>query len=291
MVSLLNGVHELVQRNNTLSPLLNEEFKKGRKPSGIYFKKDDKASSGGASGSLDETVKGLINDLKNKNSNIRINTLQVLVRLGEEANAAVPVLIKKLKSEKDLSVRNYVVYTIGSMGEKAVPRLIKVLKDEDPGIRKGAAQALERIGEKASAAVPALIETLKDEDKDVRAYTASALTKIGEAAVPALINILNDENLDIQRCAVNILGGIGEKAVPGLMKSFENGTSNVQTQSDALWTLQHIGEKAVPVLMKIALNHQNPTIREGAADAIGKIGEKNNYHRVMVELIKALGKK
>jgi hypothetical protein len=82
--------------------------------------------------------------------------------LGRIGPAAVPSLIETLKSP-DPTVRRKAVEVLGRMGpeaEPAVPDLIRLLDDADPEVRKAAARTLGRIGPPAEAAVPALMRTL-----------------------------------------------------------------------------------------------------------------------------------
>jgi HEAT repeat protein len=73
----------------------------------------------------------------------------------------------------------------------AVPVIIKGFKDRNSTRRRGAANALQRIGPDARAAVPALIEALQD--GDLMFDAAMALGAIGpgaKAAVPALKELI-----------------------------------------------------------------------------------------------------
>src|SRR5262245_8653920 len=82
--------------------------------------------------------------------------------LGRIGPAAVPALVETLRSpapaarEKALEV----LARMGSDAEPAVPDLIRLLDDPDPNVRKSAARTLGRIGPTAQAAVPALMRSL-----------------------------------------------------------------------------------------------------------------------------------
>ena len=65
------------------------------------------------------------------------------------------------------------------IGPSAVPALIEALRDDDGGVRAGAAAALGEIGPAAAAAVPALTEALRDAKGEVRVRVAGALGEIG----------------------------------------------------------------------------------------------------------------
>ena len=82
--------------------------------------------------------------------------------LGRIGAAAVPALIEGLRSP-DPAVRLKAVEVLGRMGpdaQDAVPDLVRLLDDPDEAIRKAATRTLGRIGPPAQEAVPALVRTL-----------------------------------------------------------------------------------------------------------------------------------
>ena len=82
--------------------------------------------------------------------------------LGRIGGAAVPPLVSALHNP-DPAVRLKAVEVLGRMGEDAqgaVPELVQLLNDPDAEVRKSAARTLGRIGPGAGAAVPALMQKL-----------------------------------------------------------------------------------------------------------------------------------
>ena len=82
--------------------------------------------------------------------------------LGRIGPAAVPALIEALRSS-DPAVREKALEVLARMGpeaEAAVPELIRLLDDPNPTVRKMTARTLGRIGPAAEAAVPVLMRTL-----------------------------------------------------------------------------------------------------------------------------------
>lgn len=82
-----------------------------------------------------------------------------IARIGAPA---VPDLLRSLRSP-DPQVRLKtieVLARIGSDAQDAVPDLVQLLDDEDPRVRRAAARTLGRIGPAASEAVPALMRSL-----------------------------------------------------------------------------------------------------------------------------------
>ncbi len=156
---------------------------------------------------LTKDVQGLINALKNKNKSIRDEAIKSLGDIGE---SAINELIKSLK-EKNKKLSNVAAYTLGEFayrGEKIntkiVPALVESLKDSV--IRENSAIALGKYGTIAESAVPYLIKMLKNEDKNVQIAAAEALGEIGDpSAIPALKSALKDEDEDVRIAALEAL--------------------------------------------------------------------------------------
>jgi HEAT repeat protein len=137
---------------------------------------------------------------------------------------------------------------------EAVRPLVEALKNRDPRIRREAAEAL---GEKKRAALPALSKALNDEDVEVRRVAASSLERIGQEAapaVPALTKALRDVDGQVRQNATSALSIIGPPA-----------------------------RTAVPQLVECMEKDPLPSVRQGAAAALGRIGETGPAVRVLTE--------
>lgn len=77
---------------------------------------------------------------------------------------------------------------------KSLSEWMALTKDNDPGLRCEAAQAIGNIGPEAEAAIPVLVDLLKDRFAGVSQTAMAALKKIGRPAIPALMTLLKDEN-------------------------------------------------------------------------------------------------
>ena len=87
---------------------------------------------------------------------------------------------------------------IDELNKNDVGELIKALGNNDEGMRRGAAEALGKLGD--PIAVDPLITVLRDEDSGVRRNAAEALGEIGDArASEALIKALRDEYEMVRR--------------------------------------------------------------------------------------------
>jgi HEAT repeat protein len=91
---------------------------------------------------------------------------------------------------------------------KNVKRLIKALgHQKDWSVRKGAAEALGRLGD--ARAVEPLVAALWNRDGSVRQAAAEALAKIGRPALEPLVAALRDSDAEVRRAAVEALHELG----------------------------------------------------------------------------------
>lgn len=147
-----------------------------------------------------------------------------LVRLGPEAEAAVPSLIRQA-SRRDCVFRRYAIFALHQIGPPAapaVPALIGVLTEDAPDCRLAAAEALAGIGQ---AAVPALIETLRRPDPRASCAACLTLQQLGAQAVPAIPALLEavaapDESLRDE--IFMTLAGFGGDAVEPLARLLDS---------------------------------------------------------------------
>ena len=227
----------------------------------------------------------------------RISSDEAMKRLGEPPRSVRRLAIYLRLPRWMGANRQYAALALGRIGPEAkaaVPALVKALGDRNAHVRADAASALYFIGPAAKTAVPALIGLLGDTDRYVRHWAVVALGKIGpeaRKAVPALVKILEDEDTDVQMrsWAAQALGGIGpdaKAAVPVLVKAlvealgdpgavdpFMDLTRRDYVQA-ASWALDRTGpavREAVPMLISM-LERENLYERLVAAKELGRIG-------------------
>jgi HEAT repeat protein/lysophospholipase L1-like esterase len=108
--------------------------------------------------------------------------------LGNRGTAAEPAgdaLARALAREEPDVVAASALARIGPSARAAVPDLVRALRSDDDALRWRAARTLGRIGPAAEAAVAPLMATLADPNGVVRAHAARALGRIGPGAKPA----------------------------------------------------------------------------------------------------------
>lgn len=221
----------------------------------------------------------LINALKDKDEEVRVNAAFALSHIKSEASAQALITALKDKSE---FVRYAAASSLGQIkSEKAVQPLIDALKDDSRFVRSEVVSALGDI--KSEQAVQPLINLLKDEDVyedanedfdedgDVRVSAAIALGDIeSEAAVQPLINLLKDEKETVRWSAVVALGDIkSETAVQPLIDALNDEIENVR--SEAVRALGNIKSEAAVRQLLNSLKDENENVRGGIAAALGNI--------------------
>ncbi len=112
--------------------------------------------------------------------------------------------VTHLLSNPDFTVRRIAAYILGKIGnESSVEILVEALGDDNPDVRKSAAQALNRLGK---IAIPLLIRALGNISKDVRASAVWALSKMGNIVIEPLIEVLSSEVKDVRaQCRLGAL--------------------------------------------------------------------------------------
>jgi HEAT repeat protein len=149
-------------------------------------------------------VDTLAQDLKENDLIVRLHAAKAL---GEAKDArAVEPLIAALG---DKGCGHTAANALAKIGKPAVEPLIVALKNENPFVRRNAAEALGEI--KDPSAVKPLINALKDNDLIVRRNAAKALGKIKDSsAEEPLTSALKDESPAVRRNAAIALREMGK---------------------------------------------------------------------------------
>lgn len=186
---------------------------------------------------LSSEIEELIQALNARNTKVRLDAANALAQRGEDAIEAVTELLEN----QDYTLRRIAAYILGKIGKpKSVDILIESLGDDNPDVRKSAAQALKRIGEPS---VPGLVRSLGNISKDVRASAVMALSKMNDYVIDPLISALRSEVKDVRASAVWALSNVGKRAIPELSNLVDDDDKNVR--ESAIWCLSKIGRPAV----------------------------------------------
>lgn len=184
-----------------------------------------------------DELPAVIKAMEHDNEWVRLYAASILVALkppvdDDVAEDAVLVLVGVFeKSSVIYKDRDEIAEAIAESDitpaakKAAVPALTKALEDENKGVRREVAEALESIGTEAKDAVPMLITALGDESERVRKSAVSALEQIGPATedeVPALTKLLANDNKRVRSGSAEALEAIGpaaKDAIPALIKA------------------------------------------------------------------------
>ncbi len=179
--------------------------------------------------------------------------------------AALPTIQAVLREATWPPALRAAASALAQIGPPAIPDLVRALLDENPLLRRLAAEALGQIGD--ARAVPHLIVALKDQEVTVRRAAAEALGQIGkEPSIPALLDALWDQAGPVRRAAAGALERL--KWQP---RWDETGAAYCAAQG--LWsTCIRLGTLAVRPLL-LFLQDEEAVARRAAASALGQIGE------------------
>jgi HEAT repeat protein len=194
----------------------------------------------------------------------------------EETSREVRKLIKALASSDPVSARDAAA-ALGQFGDdQAVDALSVALADPDCGLRAAAVMALGHTG--AATAVQALLVALTDSDSTVRRTVAEALGQIGDLkAVPALVEALADADGWVRRTSAEALGALGWK--PGRDTTAVRYWAALQKWDRCA----DVGPGALEPLTA-ALADRNSDVRRGAADALGRLGDRGAVDALVARL-------
>ncbi|WP_298868330.1 HEAT repeat domain-containing protein [uncultured Gimesia sp.] len=233
----------------------------------------------------------LIDIMKNGKGKTRNTAVYALSKIGSKK--ALP-LIKKYAASSSEDERFHLVCSWALLRENphdpetvkaALPGLIKILADENPLIRREAANAISMTGSLAKSATPGLSKALKQEkDQQVVMELITALAEIGPAAasaIPQITPYLDSADPVLRVVATYALARFGKAAkstVPALEK--ELAKRHEDENAVTLWALSKIdpspkrAKAAAPAMTTLLTEHPNPDARLEAAISLGEFGIK-----------------
>ncbi len=229
-----------------------------------------------------EIVGALVHRLTLKDGKDHAWMLDILRRLGRQADASVPGVTKYLREATKPKPKYRALRTLSAIGPAAASAL-PVLKDElQHETRYVRTEALTAIGEVAKGsddAVAVLMGVAADQDKkraDLRQAAIRALGKLdarGEQAIPQLLAVLEDTDENVRRAAIDALHGLWPISSAYLMQAI--GEARARVRNGAAQVVSRVGEEAkkfAKPLVKVILdgNFSGKTVYGDALIAIGK---------------------
>jgi HEAT repeat protein len=227
-------------------------------------------------------VATLESGLGDTSSSVRIEAALALGRIGPDAAAAAPRLIR-LSREPHEAVRCQAAQALGEIGDQdgaTVAALVDLLQDASAAVKVSAARALGALRTAAAPSVQALVPLLQDHDESVRTAAAEAIAQVGpldHATTDNLSDGLVSADNVVRAQTADALGTIGaaaEEAAPALVKATTD--DNDRVRASAVEALGKIGEPAaaiaVPGLVR-ALRDRDNWVSALAAEALGQMGD------------------
>ncbi len=173
-------------------------------------------------------VPELIAELPRAPSGAKLAILDVLARMGPEAEDCVPSLLELFDRDPlDAPLKLGLVDALGRLGASAraaVPLLVRCLEINEPATPLGlkAQAALIRIGDGAREVLPRIRELWRQGDTETRANAAAVIAALGteeEAqaeAIPFLIRCARESAALSLAAHATRLASVGQRAVPRL---------------------------------------------------------------------------
>jgi HEAT repeat protein len=156
-------------------------------------------------------VEPFVKQLKDPRPGTRIRGIEGLVKLGADAQAAIPDLIEALR-DANKNVREAAAAGLPRLGPKVVPALSAALRDKNVEGRFLAAMALAEMGPAAKEAVSDLTWSVKFQP-DLRVAASVALGKIGKPAIAEIVLLFREKDAQIRYHALWSLANIGRDAL------------------------------------------------------------------------------
>jgi len=227
----------------------------------------------------DETIfEQLIENLKDPRPGVRKYSAYVLgqaaKRLGTTGGYDVIEALETASNDENNLVRVEAVYALYELGRSSSREIfIKGLKDEEPGVRRHSANALEKIG--GRDAERALAAALQEEtDQDVRQNITTALSGLGSNyAMDALVASLPFESEPVR---VSIAAKLAETRTPRAIRVLtdllaSDRSPRVRTNA-AVGLLKAKDPSTVPALAD-ALKDRIATVRVPASEALIELAD------------------
>jgi HEAT repeat protein len=239
--------------------------------------------------------------LRDESPWVRWQAIDVLLRLGPDAKAAVPALADRLARAPKEQLRILCAMKLGRLGAEAraaLPTLIKAASDRGnlgtawyaahpSSVCEAAIEAVKRIDPRAidalaESALPTLIDMLRSEDAGERQAATGALALLGPAAAPAL-PALRDAlmtNRSHSRTLVTTLADLGTKGQRTLLDIVNDNTIDVQLRRDVLANLAFRSGLEPSTVRRVAnlLGHDDAPIRSLAAMTFASQGPQAAAH-------------
>lgn len=243
------------------------------------------STTGSQKKKVDPEIVAAIKSLSSSDESERFTGCQTLRDAGPRAEAAVPGLIERLRTDSSFAVRFAAPEALAAIGKASVAGLAKVLADGDNTARQLATAALGDIGPDAKGALLDLAKLIKEKkDASVRGKAALSILRIAandelsRDALNAVSEVLNDRDSNVRGSlaqSLGVLGPSGSPLIPALTAATKDDIPSVRIAAAcSIVRIDANSEAAKGALQMLitALNEANASNRESAVSALGAIG-------------------
>lgn len=174
--------------------------------------------------------------------------------------------------------------------QEAISNLILLSRDQDCNVRSRCADALGDLEDKSQTSIDTLVQLLGDNEPRVRASAAVALGNLENASPPvldALILLLQDKNIQVHSSVIEALSRlayVSEDIKQYLQNSlmFENPEISYRIVD----VLSNVGYQSERISEYLLANLKvDGKIHERAAEAVGKVGDKQVIDKLLKMLV------
>lgn len=222
----------------------------------------------------------LINSLNDTDEMVRSNAVDALGLLGDTC-AVIPLI--NAFNDKSILVKRNVIHSLEKIKDiRAVNFLINTLNYKEYNLDSDASWALISFGE---LAIKPLISALNDADCKARNNAANALCRIYyKWADDLFLSLLCDSSLSIQKRVIDLLSiKQDEQSIPLFLEILNNENYlNKNYWIQNYWIQNHAANALCSIIKNVEstelllsfISNQNFLVRNGASEAISKIGDK-----------------
>lgn len=227
----------------------------------------------------EEVIEALVKGLADDEKNVRDESEKAIQNVASELGASRSSVVSLLDNPKSMAHAARLLWYFDADVDLVLPHLMEALAGEDSSDRAALVAALADMGPAAQPAVSLLTRYLDpaSDDADFQEAIASALGKIGgDEALTALENLIRRSRGRPQVVAAEatlLLRQLSPAGLDALNAALVGSDENLTLR--ATQALAEAGDNQASGTVRgllSALKHANPTIREWAADSLGKRG-------------------
>ncbi len=221
--------------------------------------------------------------LPTQNKKVKVKIIEALGSSHAPRQLQIAHFLLPFTKDDEPYIRKSAADALAKLGTvEIIPSLIELLKDTDLTVYLSAENGLTQLG--ASEAIPPLIELLKNTETGIRSRAAHQLAQLGaHEAIPPLIELLKEIDIDVRSRAINGLAQLkAHEAVQPLIELLKDTDDDVRRSAvDGLGQLE--AREAVQPLIQL-LKDTNWEVRRSAADGLIQLGAREAIQPLMALL-------